>query len=157
MNIKSYFSPVSALKFLIKKPVTVRVPYKKKEPSENYRGFHINDIEKCIGCGNCARICPPNAIEMVPMTEYPKYKDMKVEEGKRIKKIPKIDYGRCCFCALCVDVCPSFSLKLSRERIQVETDKENFVFIANDDVPYKENLGYVADEKSHLLGLKPKR
>ena len=81
----------------------------------------------------------------------------KVEEGKRIKKIPKIDYGRCCFCAFCVDVCPSFSLKLSRERIYVDSEKDGFVFIANNDVEYKDNLGYVANEVSHLLGMKPKK
>ena len=28
---------------------------------------------------------------------------------------PAIDYGRCCWCGLCVDICPTGSIALSRE------------------------------------------
>ena len=42
---------------------------------------------------------------------------------------PKVDYGRCCWCALCVDVCTTGSLSMSNEYTWVDTDPENFRFI----------------------------
>ena len=37
---------------------------------------------------------------------------------------PAIDYGRCCWCALCVDLCPTASISLSREYVHICTDDE---------------------------------
>lgn len=39
------------------------------------------------------------------------------EDPTRTQDRPVIDYGRCCFCAFCVDSCPSGSLKMSRDYI----------------------------------------
>ncbi|HHJ52050.1 MAG TPA: oxidoreductase, partial [Caldithrix abyssi] len=64
-NIKGVLLPFSALKFLGKKPHTVRYPIEKKKTAERYRGFHYNDIEECIGCGTCATICQNEAIDMI--------------------------------------------------------------------------------------------
>jgi len=67
MNLRFF----DALKFLLRKPHTVRVPYEKKEPAKRYRGIHVNDWEKCVGCGNCAKICTCQAIEMVEIPSIP--------------------------------------------------------------------------------------
>ncbi len=146
--------PISALKYLFKKPHTVRYPKEDLEVfpiegnSPTYRGFHTNDLEKCIGCGNCAAVCPASAITMV--------KDENVEPKRKFAKKyrPIIDYGRCCFCAQCVDICPTGSLQMSREYIHTfhpdlsiaveeepETVAKNFVW--RPDLTHSDNPGYV--------------
>jgi glutamate synthase (NADPH/NADH) small chain len=42
---------------------------------------------------------------------------------------PRVDYGRCCWCGLCVDVCTTNSLKLSNVYTWVDTNPDNFRFI----------------------------
>jgi len=39
----SLLSPFKAIKYVFKKPVTLRYPFEPKEPSLRYRGFHLND------------------------------------------------------------------------------------------------------------------
>jgi len=124
----SILNPFKAIKYLFKKPKTLQYPFEPKEPSARYRGFHLNDWDKCTGCGNCADICPNEAITMV---EIPEIKS-KPEEGMKNER-PKIDYGRCCFCGLCVDVCPPGSLKLSRDYFHIHFDTNTFNLLAKDE------------------------
>ena len=139
-NKGSYISPFDAIKFLFKKPVTVKIPYEIKQPAERYRGFHINDHEKCVGCGSCSTICPDNAIDMVEMPEYgpekPGYRPLR----------PQVDYGRCCFCGLCVEICPTGSLQMVRTFTHVNVDKHVFVFLP-DKSSYVERDDFVLDYK----------
>lgn len=48
-----------------------------------------------VPCGNCARHCPAQAIQMVPKKENPKV------------KIPAVDEDRCLGCGACENLCPS--------------------------------------------------
>jgi len=131
----SILSPFKAVNFLFKKPRTLRYPFEKKEPALRYRGFHLNDWAKCTGCGNCADICPNEAIEMV---EIPELKP-KPQEGIKNER-PKLDYGRCCFCGLCVDICPAGSLRLSRDYFHIHFDTNTFTFIPKDEKTDKEHF-----------------
>ena len=124
----SIISPFKAINYLMKKPKTLRYPFESKEPALRYRGFHLNDWDKCTGCGNCADICPNEAIEMI---EIPELK-LKPQEGIKNTR-PKLDYGRCCFCGLCVDICPAGSLKLSRDYFHIHFDTNTFVFFPKDE------------------------
>jgi glutamate synthase (NADPH/NADH) small chain len=124
----SILSPFKAVNYLFKKPRTLRYPFEPKEPALRYRGFHLNDWDKCTGCGNCADICPNEAIEMV---EIPELKP-KPAEGIKNER-PKLDYGRCCFCGLCVDICPAGSLRLSRDYFHIHFDTNTFAFFPKDE------------------------
>ena len=79
-------------KNLKEKPVTLRFPYERVEPVEGIRAKVSWDIEKCIGCSLCVRICPGNAIELI---------------GRGRRAEIRYNVGRCLFCGECVDVCPT--------------------------------------------------
>lgn len=67
---------------------------------EDFRGKHEFDSAKCIGCGACAQVCSSDAIDLLE------------DQGKRIVKV---DYGHCSFCAFCQDECPTKAIRLTRE------------------------------------------
>jgi NADH-quinone oxidoreductase subunit D len=100
----------------VSKPMTYRFP-PETPLSEQFRGRHILDPEKCIHCGLCARACPNEAITMV---ERP-------EEGEKVS-YPQIDYARCSFCGLCEDVCPVDALKMTNFPLVISTYKKDFVY-----------------------------
>lgn len=140
----SFLSPLKIIKYLFKKPKTLRYPFETKEPALRYRGFHLNDWDKCTGCGNCADICPNEAIAMVEIPEL----ESKPEQGMKNER-PKLDYGRCCFCGLCIDICPPGSLRLSRDYFHIHFDTNTFSFIPKDDKTDKEN--FLPAEKYSIL------
>jgi len=126
MSLKDIVAPFSVWKRALEKPYTDRKPLENRPGADRYRGFHINEVDKCIGCGTCESICQNEAIDLVPV------------EGRKTKHgdsglRPKIDYGRCCWCALCVDICPTSSLGMSNEYIWVDTDPEVFRYVPGHD------------------------
>jgi len=129
----SILSPLKALKYLFKKPKTLRYPFELKEPAKRYRGLHLNDWDKCTGCGNCADICPNEAIVMKEIPE------IESKDGERNER-PEIDYGRCCFCGLCVDICPTGSLRLSRDYFHIHFDPGTFKLLVKDEKTDREHF-----------------
>ncbi len=63
-----------------------------------------------------------DAIDMVKV-------DKIYNEKNTSQSVPKIDYGRCCWCSLCTDVCPPHSLRLGNECIHVDDDPDAFLFM----------------------------
>jgi len=142
MSLNDVLSPFLAWKNLFKEPVSIKKPLE-REGAARYRGFHQNDMDKCIGCGTCEVICQNASIDMVPV-EGIETKDG--DSGLR----PLIDYGRCCWCALCVDICTTGSLTMSNAFTWIDTDPEVFRFIPgvdkkpwdNDELGYKKPDNY---------------
>ena len=140
MAIKDILTPFTAWKKVFREPVTVKDPLNDRPGAERYRGFHKNELQTCIGCGSCEEICENEAIDLVAVKGY----DTKHgDSGLR----PMVDYGRCCWCALCVDVCTTGSLTLSNEYTWVAEDPEEFRF-----VPGAENKAW---DKNELGWKKP--
>jgi len=138
----SLISPLKSARFLFRKPKTLRYPFELKEPAQRYRGFHLNDWDKCTGCGNCADICPNEAINMVEIS------GLEPKPGEKNER-PQLDYGRCCFCGLCVDICPPGSLRLSRDYLHIHFDTDTFVFIPKDEKTDQEK--FLPSEKYSVL------
>ena len=120
MSLKDTLIPFRAWSNIFKDPVTLKNPM--REGADRYRGFHKNDINTCIGCGSCEAICENEAIVMVPVEGI---QTKSGDSGLR----PMVDYGRCCWCGLCVDVCTTNSLSMSNEHTWVTTDPEELKYI----------------------------
>ncbi len=82
--------------------VTKKYPYEPIEVPEGFRGKPSIDVEKCIGCGACVNVCPPNALSA------------EIDLNKSVKRII-LFLGKCIFCGRCQDVCPTEAIKLTRE------------------------------------------
>jgi glutamate synthase (NADPH/NADH) small chain len=120
MAINDVLSPFRGWKHLFNEPVSIKDPIN-REAAERYRGFHQNNMEDCIGCGTCETICQNGAIDMLPVLGV---ETVDGDSGLR----PRIDYGRCCWCALCVDVCTTGSLTMSNMYQWADSDGDAFRF-----------------------------
>ncbi|CCQ75301.1 FAD-dependent oxidoreductase [Magnetospira sp. QH-2] len=137
MSVRDVISPFTAWKHLFRDPVTIKDPLNDRPGAARYRGFHKNDMKTCIGCGTCEAICQNAAIDMVPGEGM-------VTGGEDSGLRPRIDYGRCCWCALCVDVCMTGSLSMSNEYTWTDSDGDAFRFTPGIDKKSWDNaeLGY---------------
>ncbi|MFA4941493.1 MAG: 4Fe-4S binding protein [Patescibacteria group bacterium] len=73
--------------------ITAKPGSTKKNKTGGWRTFKPKiDLEKCIGCGLCARICPEGIIEM--------------KNDKEGKLKPEVDYDYCKGCGACAAECP---------------------------------------------------
>ncbi len=144
MSLKDVLKPFTAWKNLLDEPVSIKKPLE-RQGAPRYRGFHQNDIDKCIGCGSCEEICQNAAIDLVPVD------GIETEHGDSGLR-PQIDYGRCCWCALCVDICPTNSMGMSNQFQWVDSDPDTFVFTPGVDKKYwdDEELGYKKPDNYEL-------
>ena len=113
----SILRPIKTLGFFGRKAVTEKL--EPRPAAANYRGFHVNDWEVCIGCSTCQKVCDNAAISMVKIPSLPE----DPVKGIRNER-PAIDYGRCCWCGLCVDICPTSSLSLTTEYVHTCREDE---------------------------------
>ena len=147
-NIKGIVNPLSGLAQIAKKPHTKDMNILGSDTAERYRGFHYNDLQDCIGCGNCSTICMNDAIDMVELAKEYNIKEENGNSGLR----PRVDYGRCCWCALCVDVCPTGSLNLTKEYTYVSPDANTFLWTPGVDNPEgKDNLSFTCPSENSLM------
>ncbi len=132
-DLKGMLQPLGAIKQLGKTPHTIPFGELSKDAADRYRGLHFNDLEACIGCGNCSTICQNAAIDMINLEQ--------VEGGRGDSGLrPRVDNGRCCWCALCVEVCPTGSLNLTKDYIFVSESASDFLWTPGLDNPQaKEN------------------
>ena len=80
--------------------VTLKYPVEATPTPEGLRGRPVLDFEACIGCGACAKTCPPNALTV---------------EEKDKEWTLRLFYGRCIMCGLCEEVCPVDAFRFSDE------------------------------------------
>jgi len=89
---------LTVFKHLFKKPVTLEYPEKKRTLTDAFRGKP--ELNGCIGCGICKRVCPSGAIN-IKRTED--------------KIFYKIDLKKCIFCGNCMYYCPKGAVKMTKE------------------------------------------
>ena len=96
--------------------VTLQYPHEHLPLPDNGRYQLHNEMDDCIVCDKCAKICPVDCIEIEPIkaTGIAGY----TSDGSAIRLYAAkfdIDMAKCCFCGLCTTVCPTECLTMSKE------------------------------------------
>jgi len=107
------------------------IPFPLPEPKlpDRYRGRPVIDRARCpAGCKSCAEACPTDAI--------------RIDDGKG----PRLDLGRCLFCADCLQVCPQQAIRHIQDFRMAVRGREELV---TGDGTLK--LARALDEKSRKL------
>lgn len=74
-----------------------------------------NEIDDCIVCDKCVKICPVNCITIEPIKATEEIGRTSDGTPKRIYAAKfDIDMGKCCFCGLCTTVCPTECLTMTK-------------------------------------------
>ena len=112
------------LKHLVKKPVTLDYPKRKKPMAPRYRGKHYlerydDGTERCVCCGLCAAACPADAIYMEPEEN---------ETGERRARVYEINLLRCIFCGFCEEACPEEAIVLGQEYEFSDYERNSFIY-----------------------------
>ncbi|WP_162052776.1 NuoI/complex I 23 kDa subunit family protein [Pontibacter pamirensis] len=108
---------------------TLTYPYEALPVPDNGRYRLHNEIEDCIVCDLCAKVCPVNCItiESVKATE-----DIGVTSDGTKKRLYApvfdIDMAKCCYCGLCTTVCPTDCLTMTPVYDFSEVNIKNMIY-----------------------------
>ena len=79
-------------------------------PEEGFRGKIEVDVEKCIGCGGCANVCPARLIEIT---------------DTETKRVLEYFLTRCTYCGRCAEVCPEDAITMTKDYQLATTDSSD--------------------------------
>lgn len=103
-----YFSQVDGI-------ATIQYPHEMIPVPDNGRYRLHNEIDDCIVCDKCAKICPVNCIDIEPVRATEEIGKTSDGTSKRIYAARfDIDMAKCCFCGLCTTVCPTECLTMTK-------------------------------------------
>lgn len=96
--------------------VTVQYPHEQLPIPDNGRYRLHNEIDDCIVCDKCAKICPVDCItiDAIKATE----EIGRASDGSPIRLYAAtfdIDMAKCCYCGLCTVVCPTECLTMEKK------------------------------------------
>lgn len=95
---------------------TVQYPHETIPVPDNGRYKLHNEIDDCIVCDKCVKVCPVNCITIDPIKSAEEFGKTSDGTPKRIYAAKfDIDMGKCCFCGLCTTVCPTECLTMTKE------------------------------------------
>ncbi len=108
---------------LFRKPVTVHYPDVQRAYPDRYRGILALTYDKetgeenCIGCRLCEYICPPQVIKV----------EMLKAEKRNFAKVFTLELYACEFCELCVQVCPTDAIIMTKSFDVATTDRRDLL------------------------------
>lgn len=123
---------------------TIQFPHETIPVPDNGRYQLYNEIDDCIVCDKCAKICPVNCITIEPIRSPEEFGKTSDGTSKRIYAAKfDIDMGKCCFCGLCTTVCPTECLTMTKtyDFSVLDIREHNFPFgnMSEDQVAIKKN------------------
>lgn len=126
--------------------VTIQYPLETVPIPDNGRYRLHNEMDDCIVCDKCAKVCPVDCIEIEPIKAV---EDVgRASDGSPIRLYAAkfdIDMAKCCYCGLCTTVCPTECLTMTKTFDYSEVDVRDMVY------NYSNLTAEQADEKRMLL------
>jgi formate hydrogenlyase subunit 6/NADH:ubiquinone oxidoreductase subunit I len=94
---------------------TIQYPHEILPVPVNGRYRLHNEIDDCIVCDKCAKICPVDCITIEPVRAVEEFGKTSDGTPKRIYAATfDINMAQCCFCGLCTTVCPTECLTMTK-------------------------------------------
>ncbi len=111
--------------------ITLRYPLESLPMPDNGRYRLYNEMDDCIVCDKCAKVCPVDCIEIEPIKATEQVGT--TSDGSAIRLYAAkfdIDMAKCCFCGLCTTVCPTECLTMTKtyDFSEFEVDMMNYHF-----------------------------
>jgi formate hydrogenlyase subunit 6/NADH:ubiquinone oxidoreductase subunit I len=95
--------------------VTLQYPFETMPIPDNGRYRLHNEMDDCIVCDKCAKVCPVDCIDIEPIKATEEVG--KASDGSPIRlyaAVFDIDMAKCCYCGLCTTVCPTECLTMTK-------------------------------------------
>lgn len=109
--------------------VTNLYPHEAIPVPDNGRYRLHNEVDDCIVCDLCAKVCPVNCIDIEPIKSPVEIGKTSDGSTKRIYAAKfDIDMAKCCFCGLCTTVCPTECLTMTKTYDFSEYNVSNMVY-----------------------------
>lgn len=111
--------------------VTLQYPTVKWTMPDRSRARLFNKIEDCVGCGQCARVCPTHCISIQTEKRGKDEPEIFASNGTAIKLrtvVYDIDMTLCCYCALCTFPCPTHCLVMTGAYEYSVYDKKDHIY-----------------------------
>ncbi len=109
--------------------VTLQYPYEAIPVPDNGRYRLHNEMDDCIVCDKCAKVCPVNCIDIEPIKATELVGT--ASDGSPIRLYAAkfdIDMAKCCYCGLCTTVCPTDCLTMTKTYDFSETNVDNMLY-----------------------------
>ncbi len=133
---------------LFRKNITIQYPKQKHPMFPRTRADLFNTIEECGACLKCTRICPVGIITVKSVKAGPD-EDLGMLPDGNPKKMHvvqfDIDFSKCVYCGLCVDVCDTKSLHW-RQPQKESTFSRNELFFDFVKIPHEERQAMIAKD-----------
>lgn len=125
--------------------MTVQYPHEMIPVPDNGRYRLHNEIEDCIVCDKCAKVCPVDCIAIEPIKSPEVYGYTSDGTPKRIHAAKfDIDMAKCCFCGLCTVVCPTECITMTKTFDFSEYDVQDhtyaFATMSEQDIQEKKSV-----------------
>ncbi len=95
--------------------VTLQYPHEQLPVPDNGRYRLHNEMDDCIVCDKCAKVCPVDCITIEPIKATGEVG--RASDGSPIRLYAAtfdIDMAKCCYCGLCTVVCPTECLTMEK-------------------------------------------
>ncbi|NIK74389.1 NADH-quinone oxidoreductase subunit I [Thermonema lapsum] len=110
--------------------VTLQYPHEQIPVPDNGRYRLHNEIDDCIVCDKCAKICPVDCIEIEAIKSPVPIGTTSDGTVKRLYAAKfNIDMAKCCYCGLCTTVCPTECLTMSKTFDYTEADVYDLLYL----------------------------